>query len=460
MSQAESIAADLVKAARARGADIAEAVVAEGKHLDAKVRLQRPELLEEAGSRSFGLRVMLGTEGAFRSAVAYSSDASVTGLSTLVEDALELARLSEVDPFLGPPEGEPAAPPYADLKLFDASVDSIDGTFALERARAAEAAAFSYDARVQNSEGASFGRSSGLRALATSGGFCGVSTGTYASLSVHAVVDDEGGKKRSGHHWTAKRFAAGLLPAEEIGRVAAERALAKLGSRKVPTGEVAVVFDPDVARSIVGLIAGCVAGGAVWRKTSYLAAKLGESIASPLVSIVDDPTIVGAPGSRPFDGEGLRSRVNNVVDKGVLQGFLLDSYSARKMRAHDSSKDFRSTGSASRGGSGGVSSGTTNFFMLSGKDDPKSIVKDTPRGLYVTDMMGFGFNAVTGDFSRGAAGFWIENGELTFPVSEVTLSLNLHDLLHRIDRVGTDLDLKTGVAAPTFRVSAMMLAGS
>jgi PmbA protein len=201
------------------------------------------------------------------------------------------------------------------------------------------------------------------------------------------------------------------------------------------------------------MLAGCISGGSIWRKGSYLVDRLGTKVASELVSIVDDPFIPRAPGSRAFDGEGLLSRKNVIVERGELKTYLLDTYSARKL-------GMQSTASASRGGSGGVGPGTTNFVLQPGAESPNDILKTTRRGLYVTDMMGSGFNAVTGDFSRGAAGFWIEEGEKTFPVSEITISLNLNELLARIDAVGTDLDLRSSIAAPTFRVSAMTIAGS
>ena len=238
-----------------------------------------------------------------------------------------------------------------------------------------------------------------------------------------------------------------------VGREAARRTLAKLGARKVPTQEAAVVFDPDSARSILGLLAGCITGGAIWRKSSYLEGRLGTKVASELVNVVDDPLIARAPGSRPYDGEGLLSRRNVVVEKGVLKSYLLDSYSARKL-------SMASTASASRGGSGGVGPSTTNFVLSPTTESPEDILRSTKSGLFVTDMMGFGFNAVTGDFSRGAAGFWIENGEKTFAVSEVTISLNLNELLSRIDAVGSDLDLRSSVASPTIRVSGMTIAGT
>jgi PmbA protein len=441
---------DVVARAKSKGADVAEAVVGEGSHLSAKIRLGEPELLEEAGSRSVGVRVFVGQQVA----VSYTSDLSSAGIDRLVEDAVELARLSQPDAFAGPPDPSLLSRrnDHVDLNLFDPSIDAIDGAQALAHARRAERAALDFDPRVKNSEGGDYSRASGSRALVTSGGFTGVSSGTYASLTVSPVVDDEGGKKRSGYHWTAKRHQKDLLADEEVGREAARRTLAKLGARKVETQECAVVFDPDAARSILGLLAGCITGGAIWRRSSYLLDRLGSKVASELVSVVDDPLLPEAPGSRAWDGEGLLSRKNVVVENGILKTYLLDSYSARKL-------DMKSTASASRGGSGGVSPGTTNFILSPGKSSPEEIVQSTPKGLYVTDMMGFGFNAVTGDFSRGASGFWIENGEKTFPVSEVTISLNLDQMLQRIDMVGSDLDLRSSVASPTFRVAAMTLAG-
>ncbi len=446
----------VVSGARKAGADVAEAVIGEGSHLSVKVRMREPELVEEAGSRSIGLRVMIGKQVA----VSTTSDLSERGLARFIEDAVELARLSEADPFAGVPDSGLLSKPeqHVELDLHDVRIDAIDGAAALAHAKNAEAAAFDFDPRVTNSEGGNFGRASGARAIVTSGGFRGVSRGTYASLSVHPVVDDTtaegggGGKKRSGYYWTAKRHYAGLEPDRFVGEEAARRTLAKLGARKVETQECAVVFDPDVARSILGLIASCINGGAIWRQSSYLVDRIGTAVASELVTIIDDPLIPQGPGSRAYDGEGLLSRRNVVIEKGKLESYLLDTYSARKLGKE-------STASASRGGSGGVSPGTTNFILQPGTTSPGDIVKATQRGLYVTEMMGFGFNAVTGDFSRGAAGFWIENGEKTFPVSEVTVSLNLDQLLQRIDMVGSDLDLRSSVASPTFRVSSMTLAG-
>jgi PmbA protein len=444
------LASDVVDRAKHLGATVAECSVQDGSSLSAKVRLGEPELVEEAASRSVGLRVMIGQ----KVAVSYTSDLSATGIARLVEDAVELAQLSEADPFAGPPDPSllSTRAQHPNLDLFDPAVDGVDGAEAVRRARAGERAALDFDPRVTNTDGATFSRGSGASALVTSGGFSGVARGTYASLVVNPVVDDEGGKKRSGYYWTSRRHLADLEGEEAVGREAARRTLRKLGARKVESQEVPVIFDPDAARSILGLVAGCISGGAIWRKSSYLVDRLGTQVASELISVVDDPLMPRALGSRAFDGEGLLSRRNVLIEKGVLKSYQLDSYSGRKLQ-------MPSTANASRSGSGGVGISSSNFVLQAGTRLPEDILRETKRGLYVTNMMGFGFNGVTGDFSRGAAGFWIENGELAFPVSEVTISLNLDEILKRIDAVGSDLDLRSSTAAPTVRVSQMTLAG-
>jgi PmbA protein len=442
----------IVGMARQRGGPdlVAECVLRSGADLSAKVRKGEPELVEEAGTRSAGLRVIQGK----RVATTSTSDLTDAGIDRFVADAIELADLSQEDPFAGPADPallcDPARAP--ELDLFDPEGGSVDAARAIALAKEGEQAAFAFDPRITNSEGATFGRTAGGAAVVLSSGFRASYRGSYYSLSVVPVAADEGGKNRRGYHWTARRHFAELDPAAEVGREAARRTLRKLGARTVATCEAAVVFDPDSARAILGMMAGCTMGSAIWRKSSYLVGREGTRVASDLVTVVDDPLIPRGPGSRPFDGEGLASRKNVVVERGVLRMFLCDSYSARKLGR-------QSTASAARGGGASVGPGTSNFVLQPGTDSNEAIVKATKRGLYVTEMMGFGFNPVTGDFSRGAAGFWIENGELAYPVSEVTISLNVDQLWQRIDAVGSDLDLRTSTASPTIRVERMTIAG-
>jgi PmbA protein len=443
------LATDLMRRAVARGADVAEVKARSGSELSVRVRLGEPEIVEEAGHRGVGMRVIKGQ----RVALTSTSDLTPGGLERFIDDAMELVEISQEDPFAGPADQELVAKgPFADLELYDPSCGGVDAASAIDLARRAEGAAREVDERITNSEGAAFSRTSGCSALVLSGGFCAATAGSYASLTVTPVAADEGGKNRRGFYWSAKRHLADLMSPEDVGREAARRTLRKLGARKVPTCEAPVVFDPDAARSLLALFGGCVMGSAIWRKSSYLVGREGSMVASPLVTITDDPLVVRGPGSRPFDGEGLASRTNTVVEGGRLVTYLCDSYSARKLSR-------KSTASAARGAGGGVGASTTNFILLPTSRSAADIVSGTERGLYVTEMMGFGFNAVTGDFSRGAAGFWIEGGRLSYPVSEVTISLNLDELFKRIDAVGDDLDLRSATQSPTLRVSSMTIAG-
>jgi len=444
------LGSDLVARVMKRGADVAEVRARSGSELSAKVRLGEPELIEEAGHRGVGMRIIKDK----RVALISTSDLTSRGLNRFVDDALELVEISQEDPFAGP--ADPALVHQGalpDLELYDPAGGEIDAGEAVEKAIIAEQAARDHDPRITNSDGATFARTAGTVAMVLSGGFRGGYAGSFTSIVVRPVADDDDGKKRRGFHWSAKRHLAELESPESVGTEAARRTLRKLGARKVATCTAPVVFDPDAARALLGLLSSCVMGTSIWRRSSYLIDRLDTRVASDLVTIVDDPTLPRAPGSRPFDGEGLLARRNVIVEDGTLQTYLCDSYSARKL-------DRAPTGSASRGGAGGVGPSTSNLILKPTKTSPEEILKSTKRGLYVTEMMGFGFNALTGDFSRGASGFWIEDGELAFPVNEVTISLNLDELWKSVDAVGSDLDLRSATASPTLRVSNMTIAGS
>ena len=444
-----NLAAEVVERARKAGADVAEASARGGSELSTRVRLGKPELVEEAGHHSISLRVIR----ADRVALTSTSDLSARGIERCVADALMLAELSEPDPFAGPADPSLLAkPPFPELDLFDEGLSGIDADSAIKQAIIAEQAAFDFDSRIKLSEGATFSRTNSTSAIVLSSGFQAAQRGSYAALTVAPVVEDEGGKKRRGHYWSASRHQSELEDPLFVGQEAARRTLAKLNPRKVPTQETAIIFDADVSRSIIGAFIGCILGGSVWRKSSYLMDREGTEVASSGVTLIDDPLIPRAPGSRPFDGEGLPARKNIVVENGVLKTFLLDSYSARKLNR-------ASTGSAARSG-GSISASTTNLIMQPGSMTRDELIASTPSGLYVTEMMGFGFNAMTSDFSRGAAGFWIENGKFAFPVSEITISSTLDAMLKGIDGIASDLRLITSLASPTFRTGKMTISGS
>jgi PmbA protein len=445
------LAARVADRARKAGADAAEVLVRDGSELTAKVRMAKPELVKEAGSRALGLRVFRDR----RSALTYTSDFDERSLEQFVRDSVELAQLAEPDELNTLPDAEDRAGAVTDpatLDLFDPATLTVNAASALERAREGEDAARAADARVTNSEGASWSRTAGAMAFATSDGFVGGYRGTFASLVVEPIADDADGKKRNGFEWTASRKLAELRPAAEIGREAARVTCQKLGARKVATQKAPIVFSPEAGRAIIRLIFSCANGSAFYRRASYLLEREGTPIASPLVTLFDDPFLVSGPGSRPFDGDGLPSRRNVLVKAGVLETVLTDVYTARKLGR-------RSTHSAGRGVGGAPGPTTSNLLLEPGKTSAGEIVGGVKNGFYVTEMMGFGFNPVTGDFSRGAAGRWIENGELTVPVAEVTISANLDALLKGIDAVGDDVDRRSSTMVPTFRVSEMTIAG-
>jgi PmbA protein len=433
--------------AKKHGADAAEAQASGGSELTCKVRLGEPELVQEAASKALGLRVFRD----HRAALTYTSDLSEAALEKFVADSVELARLAEPDELNELPPVEDLATQFPDLDLFDAEAARTTAKDALELCKRAEAAARAFSPKVTNSDGATYSRVIGQGALANSAGFAGSSRGTYQSLVVEPICDDADGKKRNGFWWTANRFVSALEDAEAVGREAARRTVAKLGAAKIETGPLPVVFDPEAGRALLRTLFGVISGGAIYRKSSYLLDREGTAVASPLVTVVDDPLIRRGPGSRLYDGDGLAVRKNVVVENGRLETYLFDTYSARKLGR-------KSNGCAGRGVGGAPHVTTSNFILQKGAASPAE-VRGVERGLYVTEMMGFGFNAVTGDFSRGAGGFLIEKGQLTQPVTEVTISANFDELWKSIDAVGDDLEMRSSTACPTFRVSRMMIAG-
>lgn len=450
----ETMAADVVARAMKAGASDAEVVVREGDEFSVNVRMGQVETLTESGSRGMGLRVFLGA----RSASASTSDLTPDGIRQLVEGAMALAKVTEEDPFAGLPETSEFGSVEGDLHLHYDDVYSLPGPERIEWARRAEAAALEADPRITNSQGGSFDAATGYKALANSRGFVGGSRSSYAGISASAVTTDTGGTmQRDGWSSSARRLAD-LESPESIGKEAARRALRRLGARRVPTQRVPIVFAPEVARSLIGSIFEAASGNAIWRSASFLAGKLSQQIAAPNLTIVDDnimllPNGSGGFGTSPFDGEGLPSRRTVVVEGGVLRNYLLNTYTARKL-------GMRSTHNASRGLAGAPGIGPGNLYVEPGTLTPEEILRNIPAGLYVTSLMGFGVNIVTGDYSRGAAGQWIENGQLTHAVEEVTVAGNLAQMLLNVTAIGNDLEFRGAIASPTLRIDAMTIAGA
>jgi len=442
----EQMTADAVKLALDRGASDAECTTAEGEEFSAGVRMGEIEKLTDAGSRAIGIRVLAGK----RAGSSYTSDLSKEGIQRMVKAALELATITSDDPFAGMPDDD-ALGSVGDLQLYDEAIAALDPAWKIEQARLTEQAALSADPRITNSEGASYDSYLGMRAFANSRGFVGSYRTSSCGISVLPVAKQNGSMERD--YWSSSaRAVARVESPESVGKRAAERALRRLNPRKVPTQKVPVVFDPQSARSLLGDFFDAVNGSAIYRGASFLAGKLGEKIASELVTVVDDAILPGLFGSSPFDDEGVRARRTVVVERGVLKSYLLNSYSARKL-------GLKTTGNASRGLSGNAGVGAGNFFLEKGSRTGEQIVAGLRNGFYVTQLIGTASNTVTGDYSSGAAGLWIENGELAYPVSEITIAGNLTEMLMDLREVGSDLDFRSSIAAPTILIGEMTISG-
>ena len=453
----KTLASDVLTRALKAGASDAEAVVYEGDEFSALVRLGQVETLKESGSRAVGLRVFLGQHTASTS----SSDFSTDSLSRLVEGAIALARITSEDPFAGLPEPREFGKIDQDQHLYFDDVNQMPPAERIEIARRTEAAALAYDTRIQNSGGGDFDTSTSHKILMNSRGFTGEYRRSYCGFSAAPIAHDEKGNMQRNYWFSNSRTVTLLEDPEAIGQEAARRTLKRLGARQVKTQKAPVVFSPEIARGIIGNIFDAANGDAIYRNASFFSGLLGEQVAGENITVIDDGTIVhetggitvGGFGTRPFDGEGLPTRRTVLVERGILKNYVTNTYTARKL-------GLRSTGNASRGLAGNPGIGAGNFFLEPGALTPAQIIGDIPSGLYVTETMGFGVNLVTGDYSQGASGLWIENGELAYPVEEITIAGNLKDMYRNIVAIGNDLVFRGASAAPTLRIEGMTIAGA
>lgn len=441
------IAELLLAESRRAGASAADVVVAEADSLSVGVRLGNIEKLKQARQKHLGLRVFVGE----RSAVTSSADFSRDSLLRLAAETVELAKVIAADPCAGLPDPADLATTFPDLDLYDPAVAQVTPEQGMAMAMEAERAAMAADARITNSEGAEFGASTSRVLYGSTGGFRGEYRDSGVSLSVVPVATDNGSMQRD-YWYSSQRRVDRLEPPEHVGRTAAARALRRLNARKVATREVPVIFDPEMAGGLLRQLAAAVSGYALYKGTSFLIGKLGARIAPEHVTVIDDGTIAGGLGSKPFDGEGLPTRRTVVVDRGVLTSYLFDTYSARRL-------EMRSTGNAARSVGDAPRVAPTNLYLVAGMQTPEAIVASVDRGLYVTELIGFGVNPVTGDYSRGAVGLWIEDGAFSHPVEEVTIAGNLLDMFAGIEAVGSDLAMRHSVSAPTLKIARMTVAG-
>ncbi|MCZ4281757.1 TldD/PmbA family protein [Kiloniella laminariae] len=436
---------DLLKKAKSSGADSADAVMFRSVSVSHAQRMGKMEKLEREESKDLGLRVFIGK----RNAVVSSTDTSSEALDQLVERVVAMARAVPEDPYSGIADPKDIARTIPELDIYDPVEPTAEELIA--RARDCEEAALSIEG-VSNSGGAEASWGEASIAMVASNGFAGAYNSSGHSLSVSVLAGEKAGMERD-YDFSSAVYGNDLMSAQEIGLSAGNKAMRRLNPRKPKTtNNISVVFDPRVSTSIMGHMIGAITGPAIARGTSFLKNSLGKQIFSRGINIVDDPHLARGLRSKPFDGEGLANRKQNIVENGELLTWLLSLSSARQL-------GLTSTAHASRGTSGNPGPSPTNLYMEAGKLPPEELIKDIKQGLFVTEMMGSSVNGLTGDYSRGAGGYWIENGEILYPVSEATIAGNLKDMFLNLTPAN-DLTFRYGSNAPTVRIDGMTVAGN
>jgi PmbA protein len=441
---AETVLSKLIRAAKAAGADAADALLVESVSASVTYRLGKLEEVERAESPEMGLRVFVGQRVAFVS----STDFSESALDALPGRAVAMAKLAPEDKFAGLAPADRLARAFPALDIEDAHEPSVD--VLIERARSVEGAALAVPG-VTNSEGGSASFSRSAVALATSEGFLGRYAGTSHGVGV-AVLAGEGTGMQMDYDNTSARHAGDLEDAAAVGKRAGERAVSHLGPRKIKSQAVPIVFNQRVSNGLLGHFSGAISGASIARGVSFLKDRMGQKVFASGIRVVDDPHRLRGLRSKPFDGEGVANARRALIEDGVLTTWLLDCASARQL-------GLQTTGHAARGTGGPPSPACTNLYMEPGTLSPEALIADIKQGFYVTDLMGMGVNGVTGDYSRGAQGFWIENGKRTFPVAEVTIAGNLKDMFLNLVPAN-DLEFHYSINAPTLRIEGMTVAGA
>ena len=441
-----SVCERLAALAKKAGASDAEAYAERSRESSVKVRDGEVEELQQATSKGIGLRVIKGGRLGF----AYGTDFSKAGLQLLADRALALAKgTAPDDSNVLPKTLSRAKNSEGD---YDPAIEDIDPAWKLTTARACEKGAQGTDPRVKKFESTGAGDFLAWHAVASTRGSAGESRASYAYVYCSAVAE-AAGQLQTGSWSDTRRLLTQLQAPEEIGRIAAQKAPRMLGARKVKSQKVPVIFDPEMAAGFIAGLVAAVNGDLVFKKSSFLGDKLGKRIANKQVTLVDDATLEHGLATRPFDGEGVASQRTPIIEQGVLKSFLYDATTAKKAKA-------RSTSNAVRGWASLPGIGTSNLYLQAGAQSPAEIMKGVKQGLYVTAMLGRGADVVTGDYSRGANGIWIENGELAYPVQEITVSGTLLAMLEGIDAVGNDLDFRSSTVAPTIRFAELVVSGA
>jgi PmbA protein len=448
MTAREELAAAVVRLARKEGASAIEVAIREGTEFVTSVRLGAVEKLLQANFRKLGIRIFHGS----CSAIASTSDFAPVALLRFVSDTLAMARAAGADPAAALPGEDLYQRSLPSLPLYYPRASTLPASAKIDLAIRCEDAALKFDARINNSEGAGFSDSVIFTTYANSYGVSRSYSKSLATLHAIPLAEANGQKQRD--YWLSTHLDFDQLQSPEIiGAEAARRTLLRLGARKVATCEVPVIFDPLAAATLLKHLSEAASGLALQRKASFLLDMRGKQIASSLVTILDDATLPGGVGSRPFDAEGVPSQTTCVVREGILENYLLDDYSARKL-------GLTSTGNSNRELHAAPSAGPSNFYLKSGRQTPEEIVGSLREGLLVTELIGFGVDIVSGNYSRGASGLWIQNGIPVFPVEEITIAGNLKDMLTKIEAVGNDPVSLGEIFSPTVLIGKMVVSGS
>lgn len=448
------LATDVVKKAINKGADESEVYLELGTEFQVRTRKGEIEILKQAQKRGLGLRVFVNNKcvGIKRLGFSYTSDFTPETIDTQIEKTLFLAKHSTSDEFYGLPEKDLASQKkLSDLKIYDPQIETINTKTKIELAKRAEESAFSESPKVKNSEGANFISEKTSVILVNSKSEPISYDSTFFHLSAEPVIE-HGNEKRISRFWDSKRFFADLDSPEDIGKKSAQRAERMLGAKKIKSQKVPVILENLISNRFLYALASAVNGDNVYKKSSFLASMLDKKIGSDLVTLIDDGTIPKGLGSKPFDDEGVLTRRKKIIDKGVLSCFLYDTYTAKKAK-------LASTGNASREYDKIPQIGTLNFYIENGKTPLEEMVKEIKSGLFVTDLMGFGINWITGDFSQMVEGIWIENGELAYPVDEITLGGTLLNFFSGIEQIGNDLDFRSPTACPSLKIGELVVGG-
>ena len=447
MSTKLDLLQDLIKTAQAKGADIADAVFAEGTSLSLSYRMGEVEQLDRSEGQDLGLRVFVNKEGGLAQAIVSSSDTSPQALNELADRAVAMAKSVPADPYVGIADPDQLATNFTDFDMFDPCEPSADDL--KDQARTAEEAGLDVQG-VSQCEGASAGFGHTRVAMAASNGFAHAYERSSHSLSASMVAGKGQGMERD-YDYSGSVWAEDLASAEDIGRIAGEKAVKRLNPKKVKTGQFPVIYDARVSRTLIGHMSSAINGASVARGTSFLKDKMNELVFAKGVNIIDDPHRLRGLRSASFDDEGLATTKRNIIDDGRLTTWFLDLRSAKQL-------GLKSTGHASRGVSSAPSPSSSNLYLAPGAQTLDDMIKDITQGFFVTELIGMGVSGITGDYSRGASGFWIENGELTYAVSEVTVAGNLLDMFKTLTPA-SDLEFRHGLDAPSVRIDGLTIAG-